>query len=102
MKRFPVLGSSRYGSAPGAPTSVPWDLLTPHEAQAERNHYQSLRELAERGGLSPAEMVAVLEDRPWRNMDLTAAITRLRELVDAFEDRRQEAPTSTAHICAAK
>ncbi len=85
-RTFPVLGAKRYGAAPGAPTSVPWALLAPHEAQAERNHYQSLRELAERGGLSPAEMVAVLEDRPWRNMPPTEAVARLRELVGTLEE----------------
>ncbi|WP_211099537.1 hypothetical protein [Azospirillum agricola] len=54
---------------PGTPASVPWSLLAPHEAQAER------------GGLSPAEMVAVLEDRPWRHMDPAAAVARLHEII---------------------
>jgi len=35
--------------------------------------------LAERGGLSPAEAVAVLEDRPFQNMPHTEAIERLEE-----------------------
>lgn len=47
---------------------IPWDMIAPHERQAERNHYQSLRTLHSRGGLSPCEAVAVLEDRPWRRM----------------------------------
>lgn len=62
------------------PRRVPWELLAPHQAQARRNHMQSLERLATRGGLSPCEMVAVLEDRPWRKMsdeEASAALTRI-------------------------
>ena len=45
---------------------VPWEMLAPHEAQAQRNHGgQSLERLSERGGLDPAEMLAILDDKPW-------------------------------------
>lgn len=43
-----------------------WAMIAPHEAQAQRNHYQTLRRLHARGGLSWCEALAVLEDRPWR------------------------------------
>ncbi len=49
----------------GCPKEVSWTLLAPHEAQALRNHSQSLETLNARGGLSPAEMVYILEDRKW-------------------------------------
>lgn len=52
----------------GCPRSVPWSLLAPHEARAQRTHSQTLERLAERGGLSPSEMAAVIEDREWRPM----------------------------------
>lgn len=97
VETFPVLGAKRRDAVPGTPVSVPWALLAPHEAQAERNHYQSLRRLAERGGLSPAEMVAVLEDRPWRNMDPAAAVARLNEII---KERSAEPHEPGAHICA--
>jgi hypothetical protein len=58
-KFFPIL---RGGA------SIPWGLIAPHEAQAQRNHGQSLKRLAERGGLSASEAVAVLENRPWQPM----------------------------------
>lgn len=48
----------------GCPRSVPWDIVEPHEEQAQKNHGQTLQRLAERGGLSPAELVALLQDRP--------------------------------------
>lgn len=41
--------------------SVPFALLLPFEAQAKRNHYQTLERLAERGGLSWVELVAIVE-----------------------------------------
>ena len=45
---------------------VPWEMLAPHEAQAQRNHGgQSLERLAQRGGLDPCEALAILDDKPW-------------------------------------
>jgi hypothetical protein len=65
----------------GCPRDVPWSLMAPHERQANRNHDQTLERLNERGGLAPCEMVAVIEDRPWRKMDDIAAVeTLLRHL----------------------
>lgn len=49
--------------------SIPWAMIEPHAKQALENHGQDLSRLAERGGLSPAEAVAILKDReytgPW-------------------------------------
>lgn len=45
---------------------LPWRVIEPHEQQAERNHGQTLARLAERGGLSVVEAVAVLLDLPLR------------------------------------
>jgi len=57
VELFPVMRISVFGF-------IPWDIVTPHEAQAKLNHSQSLETLASRGGLSPEELLAVLEDRP--------------------------------------
>jgi len=79
VKIFPILASGVSGELRG----IPWDLITPHEAQAKANHCdQSLQRLSERCGLSASEAVAVLEDRPWRKMDKSEADKRLRELVN--------------------
>lgn len=52
------------------PRSVPWDVIVPHESQAKRNHGgQSLERLAERGGLSPREFVAVVTNRSYREIE---------------------------------
>lgn len=85
---FPLLYSGRRrhrGAEDERPASIPLAMIAPHEAQAQRNHYQSLRRLAERGGLAPCEAVAVLEDREWHRMDEAAALARLAVLVAAFE-----------------
>jgi hypothetical protein len=58
---------------------VDWDMMEEHEAQAEKNHDQSLRVLAGRMGLSACEALAVLEDRDWHHMPLDEAYTQLIE-----------------------
>lgn len=60
---------------------LPWRIIAAHEKQAQKNHYQSLLQLARRGGLGPDEAVAILEDRKWYKMDEVEAINRLSELV---------------------
>jgi hypothetical protein len=67
---------------PEYPLHVPLELLTPHAKQVEANHGgQSLSRLAERGGLDPREIMAILEDRPWRFEPMEDAINRLRRAV---------------------
>jgi hypothetical protein len=53
--RFPIINGP----------SIPWEVIEPHERQAQSNHDQTLRRLAERGGLSPAEAWFVLNDMSW-------------------------------------
>lgn len=76
QRRFPIINA---GNVSGCMIFVPWDLLGPHENQAQKNHGQSLERLAERGGLAPSEALAVLEDRSWHEMNLRSAI----EILDA-------------------
>jgi hypothetical protein len=38
------------------PAALPWALVEPLRAQAERNHGQTLERLNERGGLAPQEL----------------------------------------------
>jgi hypothetical protein len=55
--------------------------MVPHEAQAYANHGQSLERLAQRGGLSPAEALAVVEGRPWKAIFTNDAEEKLFQLV---------------------
>ena len=81
--RFPIMKPrERKERVLCQPTEIPWAMIEPHDKQAHRNHSQSLSVLASRGGLSPCEAVAVLEDRRWTPMDQGSAIERLRQLMD--------------------
>ena len=59
MRLFPIM-APRYG---GQVSYIPWSLIAPHEARAQRNHSQTLERLAERGGLSAFEAVCCLTDK---------------------------------------
>ncbi len=88
MHLFPIL---KRRSDPGMLRGVPWGMMEPHERQADYNHSQTLKRLAERGGLSCCEMLAVLEDRPWHKMDKgvaeAAVIVKIAEFNNE-EDKR--------------
>lgn len=51
MRKFPIMDGP----------SVPWEVMAPHEAQANKNHYQSLEKLASRGGLGCGEAWCVVQ-----------------------------------------
>ncbi|WP_454018462.1 hypothetical protein [Azospirillum sp. Marseille-Q6669] len=82
-RAFPILYPNRRPA--DAPRSIPWSLVAPHRAQAQINHGQTLERLAERGGLAPCELLAVLENRPFRRMFPDDAIRQVRALIEAFE-----------------
>ena len=63
---------------------VPWAMIESHWLQAEKNHQQSLAVLRSRGGLSACEMLAVLEDRPWRAMEYGEANLKLVQAINAW------------------
>lgn len=88
-RRFPLLQSWTSRRDSKTLKSIPWAMIAPHEAQALANHYQTLKRLAERGGLSSSEAVAVLEGRQWK--PIPDADGALRLLVAAFE-REHYAP----------
>lgn len=64
-RRFPILAGER---GEGGRRSIPWGLIEPQEAQARHNHDQSLRRLAERGGLDIMEAYAILRGLEWRDV----------------------------------
>lgn len=85
-KDFPILMDNRK-KFPECPGSIPWAMLAPHERQALRNHDQTLKRLAERGGLSTCEAMAVLEDRRWQKMDVKESISKLLDLVKEWKEK---------------
>ena len=65
MKTFPILESCVRRCREqhfSSPLVVSFDLVKRHEAQAMKNHSQSVERLAERGGLSWLELLLVLTD----------------------------------------
>ena len=91
-----ALNLRRGEPAPSCPSEIPWGMIAPHEKQAMHNHgQQTMARLAERGGLSPSEAVAVLEDRDWQPMRAEEACGQLSALVHKFQEeagRLQEGP----------
>jgi hypothetical protein len=80
-RQFPVLwqGDRKYMKALAdaeCPRSVPWDFVALHAEWCLRNHDQTPDRLAERGGLSPEEILAVT-----RNTRLSVA-----SVLDYFHD----------------
>jgi hypothetical protein len=72
----------------GRACSIPWEAISAHEHQARANHGQSLDALAQRGGLSPYELLAVLFDQPfWRGSfpEPATVIKKLKEKMAGFE-----------------
>ena len=78
-RRFPILAGTRRAldelARLGCPRTVPWSFVAPHEGQALANHAQSLERLAQRGGLTPSELVAVV-----RGEELRAVLARSDEV----------------------
>ncbi|MDW3682976.1 hypothetical protein RA280_14705 [Cupriavidus sp. CV2] len=46
-------------------SEIPFAMIAPHEAQAQRNHGQSMERLAQRGGLAACEAIDIIEGRRW-------------------------------------
>lgn len=92
MRNFPILSQWQWKHdvldktlIAKCPRSIPWDLIAPHEEQAQINHSQSLQRLAERGGLSPLEMYCVMNHlrfRDGKHFGEDNAIKYILELVD--------------------
>jgi hypothetical protein len=62
-RMFPVLLLAKERERfPNCPMEVPWDKIALHEVQVKKNHFQSLEQLAKRGGLNPTELMCALHD----------------------------------------
>jgi len=80
--KFPIMGEA-YGVKRGF---VPMEFMQRYEKQAIHNHSQSISRLAERGGLTPQEAMAVIQGQPWHDRrwrDDDAAWANLQLLVSS-------------------
>ena len=93
-KRFPLLTDHRVKQ--GELIDLPWDMLAEHSVQAINNHHQDLHMLAERGGLSASEAVAVLENKSWKDPTIprerAEVQARLRELLRLWNEEQADKP----------
>jgi len=72
LKRFKILKYSLFNKTlQQCPDYIPWAMIAKHEAQAKKNHDQTLERLNARGGLSPTELYAVLNDIDYAQVTLT-------------------------------
>jgi hypothetical protein len=92
MRMMPIMlghrAEERINEAKGAGCAVvvvqiPWPMIEAHEVQAKTNHGQTLARLADRGGLSACEALAIIEDRLWQRMPPGEANARLAEMLAA-------------------
>lgn len=89
-RQFPVLGSR------GA--TVDYQMVVDHGEQAQKNHYQSVKCLAQRGGLSWSELYAVLHNKRWEKIDTNDAIIACRALEAKYLAPWANTATLTARV----
>lgn len=86
-KGFPIT-SGKYGHGPKF--YIPWLFIKPHNQQALDNHgQQNLHRLAERGGCSPNETLAILTGQrwgSWKKDDPEPAMEQINKLLEKWEN----------------
>jgi hypothetical protein len=62
-----------------------------------RNHDQTLEQLAKRGGLSPAELLAVLQGKRWKDRTAQRDLDAVPELLRLLKEGTQSHPAPPPH-----
>lgn len=92
--QFPVLRDRDKVESLGRYVYVPWEILRPHNDQAIKNHGSNLDSLAENGGLTPVEIVAILTGISWvESLEIPNADGKLAELIAQWYQSQPD------HIC---
>lgn len=92
-KRFPVLldyytSKDLAASETVCLSSVPWGFMIQFERTARQFHNQSLERLAERGGLSPNEIVVIITNsHDWIRVPVRTAVDFLKQRVAEYEGK---------------
>jgi len=67
------------------PIKIPWAMIAPHDEQCKRNCAgQDLNRVWERHGMSACEALAILDDRPWKNMSPDEAHEELTQRIEIY------------------
>lgn len=94
-KKFPILETNE---------SIDWNLIAPHEKQAMENHCgQTLEQLARRHGLSWYELLCVLLDKPFTEVeyDKEKNYKELCQMALVSEEVKQYRAIGTVEECRA-
>lgn len=78
IKKFPIIIKA-YSSEK---FYIPWELIAPHEGQAQENHGQDLKTLAYRGGLAWDEAYAVLTNIKYPSREEYISMEYYKEKVE--------------------
>ncbi|MDQ7981891.1 hypothetical protein QYH69_32225 [Paraburkholderia sp. SARCC-3016] len=96
---FPIHPSDRT-DLPFAPPSIPFWIVEQHEAQAQRNHYQSVQRLKERKGCSWRELLAILTDRRFQDVPEMSNSAAMVEVVSIVAKADPEWMEKWRAVCA--
>ncbi len=96
---FPIHPSDR-DRLPLAPPSVPFWIVEKHQAQAFRNHGQSVRRLKERQGCSWHELLAILTDRREEDLPKMSVSAAMIEVVALVQKADRTWMDNWRSICA--
>ena len=77
---FPIHPNDRK-ALPLAPQSIPFWIVEQHEAQAKRNHCQTVQRLKERQGCSWRELLAILTNRRFQDVPVMSNSAAMIEVV---------------------
>ena len=66
--------------------TIPWEVIATHEKQEMSNYGQTIKRLAERGGLDWVEALAVMEDRKWVRLNSEIARKKVLSIVSEQEN----------------
>lgn len=80
-------------------SEIPWAFLAPHEAQAIKNHSQTLNRLAERGGLAASEAIDIFLGNSWNTAK--SCIENERWLVNKVREWRLQRVRYICPVCRA-
>lgn len=98
-RTFPIHPSDRR-DLPLAPQSIPYWIVEQHEAQAKRNHYQTVQRLKERQGCSWRELLAILTDRRYQDVPLMSNSAAMVEVVSLVGRADPEWMENWRSVCA--
>ncbi|MFM0405277.1 hypothetical protein [Paraburkholderia dipogonis] len=98
-RTFPIHPRDRR-DLPLAPQSIPYWIVEQHEAQARRNHYQTVQRLKERQGCSWRELLAILTDRRYQDVPAMSNSAAMVEVVSLVGKADPEWMENWRSVCA--